>query len=107
MLASEQAPVISGTVAWFLSAFFATSYVASLYMFRAGRSIYRQQRIETGPNAANARAYNEEGRNSPTVIKARLSSVAISTFISCGIMLAVITKAGSWNVSQLSAFRLT
>ncbi|CAG8697597.1 3265_t:CDS:2, partial [Acaulospora colombiana] len=107
MLTREQAPVISGTTAWLISAFFATSYVASLYMFRAGRLAFRQKKVEAGPNAAGARAHNEEGRDSPTVIKARLSSVAISTLVSCGIMLALITKAGSWNFGDLEAIHQT
>ncbi|PVF99797.1 Abi-domain-containing protein [Serendipita vermifera] len=107
MLTREQAPVISGTTAWLISAFFATSYVASLYMFRAGRLGFRQQKVEAGPNASGARAYNEEGRNNPTVIKARLFSVAISTLFSCGIMLAVITKAGSWNFGDSEAIHQT
>jgi prenyl protein peptidase len=82
-----------------LSAFFAASYVCSLYIFPAGRLRFNNERVEVGRNAERARALNERWRNDPATIQARLSGVALSTVFSCLIVYAVVTKTGSWKVS--------
>jgi prenyl protein peptidase len=94
--------IITPSTAWLLSAFFATSYVGSLYIFPAGRLRFNNERVEVGRNAERARTLNERWRNDPATIRARLSGVALSTVLSCFVIYAVVTKTGSWKVSHLS-----
>ncbi|CCA73790.1 related to CAAX prenyl protease 2 [Serendipita indica DSM 11827] len=100
-------PILSSTSGWLLSGFFATSYVASLYMFRAGRLVFTAQQTEVGPNASRARAENERWRNDPSTIRARILSVSISTAVSCGVVYAVVTKAGSWQWGDKESIQQT
>ncbi|KAG8835883.1 hypothetical protein FRC17_000433 [Serendipita sp. 399] len=74
-------PPLSPAKAWLLSGYFAISYVASLYTFRAGRLVFTAQQTEVGPNAERARALNERWRNDPATIKARLLGVSLSTVL--------------------------
>lgn len=91
---------ISSTTAWLLSAFFATSYVASLYVLPGGRLVFLAQQVEVGPNADRARLENEKWRSDPSTIKARLTGVSLATLSSLLIVYVVVTQAGSWNVSS-------
>jgi prenyl protein peptidase len=91
---------IPSTTAWLLSAFFAVSYVASVYALPGARLVYKTQQVETGPDAARARAQNELSRNDPSVIKSRLIGVSLATLSAISVVYAVVTKAGSWDVSS-------
>ena len=95
----NSAPLLSPTSGWLLSGYFATSYVASLYMLRAGRLVFTAQQTEVGPAASRARAENERWRNDPSTIRARIIGVSISTVVSCGVVYAVVTNTGSWQAS--------
>jgi len=97
----EYPTILSPTAAWLLSAFFAVSYVGSLYIFPAGRLKFNGERVEVGRNAERARALNERWRNDPATIRARLSGVALSTILSCCVVHAVVTKSASWTVSSI------
>jgi prenyl protein peptidase len=97
---------ITPSAAWLLSAFFAASYVGSLYIFPAGRLKFNNERVEVGRNAERARTLNERWRNDPATIRARLSGVALSTVLSCFVIYAVVTKIGSWKVGYLSFLSL-
>ncbi|KIM23733.1 hypothetical protein M408DRAFT_77114 [Serendipita vermifera MAFF 305830] len=89
---------LSSYTAWILSAFFASSYVGSLYIFPAGRLKFNAERVEVGRDAERARSLNERWRNDPATIQARLAGVTLSTVLSCLVIFAVVTKLGSWKV---------
>jgi len=80
---ASQFPKSSTWTAVGLGASFAFSYVASLYMFKAGRLVFTARAVEVGPGAERARLQNERWRSDPSVIQARLASVSLSTLASC------------------------
>lgn len=92
--------MLSPSIAWTLSSFFAISYVTSVYIFPAGRLVFTAQQVEVGPQAERARQANERWRNDPATIRARLSGVALSTIGSCLAVFSVVTLMGSWAVSE-------
>lgn len=98
MEADNHPALLSPLTAWLISAFFASSYVGSLYLFPAGRLKFNPERVETGHNTERARALNERWRNDPATIQARLSGVALSTLLSCLVVFTLVTKLGSWKV---------
>ncbi|KAG8844032.1 hypothetical protein FRC20_003639 [Serendipita sp. 405] len=98
---------LSPAKAWLLSGYFAVSYVASLYTFRAGRLIFTAQQTEVGPNAERARASNERWRNDPATIRARLMGVSLSTVVSCLVFYGVVVTSGSWKWSEVEPLQKT
>lgn len=91
---------ISPTRAWILSALFAVSYVAFLYVLPSGRLVFTKRQVEVGPNADRARASNERWRNDPSVIRARLTGVLMATLFSVFMVHLVVAKTGELKVSQ-------
>src|SRR5258706_1389048 len=73
-----------------LGASFSFSYVASLYMFKAGRLVFTGRAVEVGPGAERARLQNERWRSDPSVIQARLASVSLSTLASCAAVFVIL-----------------
>jgi prenyl protein peptidase len=86
----SQFPQVSTWTAVGLGGGFAFSYVALLYIFKAGRLVFAARAVEVGPGAERARLQNERWRNDPSVIRARLASVSLSTLASCGAVFAVL-----------------
>lgn len=85
-----QFPQVSKWTAVALGGSFAFSYVASLYMFKAGRLVFTARAVEVGPGAERARLENERWRSDPSVIRARLASVSLSTLASCGAVFMIL-----------------
>lgn len=85
---------LSPGIAWLLSAFIATSYVASVYTFRAGRPDYSIQQATNGP----AKIANEAWRNNPDTIRARLFGVTINTVLSCALVFMTVWYTGNPKV---------
>lgn len=52
-------------------------------MFKAGRLVFTARAVEVGPGAERARLENERWRSDPSVIRARLAGVSLSTLASC------------------------
>jgi hypothetical protein len=83
-------PQVSKWAAFGLGGGFAFSYIASLYIFKAGRLVFTARAVEVGPGAERARTENERWRNDPSVIRARLAGVSLSTLASCGAVFAIL-----------------
>ena len=86
----SQFPQVSKWTAVGLGGMFAFSYVASLYMFKAGRLVFTARAVEVGTGAERARLENERWRSDPSVIRARLASVSLSTLASCGAVFVML-----------------
>ena len=87
---ASQFPQLSTWTAVGLGGSFAFSYVASLYMFKAGRLVFTARAVEVGPGAERARLENERWRSDPSVIQARLTSVSLSTLASCATVFVIL-----------------
>ena len=59
-------------------------------MFKAGRLVFTARAVEVGPGAERARLENERWRSDPSVIRARLASVSLSTLASCGAVWVIL-----------------
>ncbi|KAG8987590.1 hypothetical protein FRB93_004462 [Tulasnella sp. JGI-2019a] len=72
-----------------LCAFFTLSYVASIYLSRAGRLAFHAPPVHVRDGEERVRVANERWRNDPQVIRARLIAVTLSTLAS-GLVLGVM-----------------
>lgn len=73
-------PPLSTRAAHVLAAFFAISYVGSLYISKNARLSFRSNSVD---GQARRRSSDERGRDDPDVIKARMLAVCVSTLLSC------------------------
>jgi len=86
-------PPISLTTAHCLAAFFAFSYVGSLYIFKNARLSFSKKTIsDITAGAERRKEHNERWRDDPDVIRARLTVVSISTVLSCGVVFGLVNK---------------
>jgi hypothetical protein len=73
-------PPLSTKAAHILAAFFAVSYVASLYISKNARISFAPKATHLGTGQLPHKAWS---RDDPDIIKARMLAVSISTVLSC------------------------
>ena len=81
---------ISTSTSTALAAFFTFSYVGSLYLAKAGRLSFKAPPVDVPQGEERVRVANEQWRNDPQVIRARLTAAVISTLLSCLVVLYVV-----------------
>jgi prenyl protein peptidase len=88
LLSIQSIPTIS---AHMLTLSFAVSYVGSLYISKNARLSFASRPPAPARNGeARQKVVNERWRDDPDVIKARLASVSLATFVCCVGVLAVV-----------------
>lgn len=100
----DSGPLLSPTTAFLLCGFFTLSYVVSLYLASAGRLVFRAPPVNVPNGQERVRLANEQWRNDPSVIKARLRAVTISTLLSMLTVGFVVIQTAKGSMSTVSAY---
>lgn len=87
-------PILSPSAAVAAAILVASSYVGSLYLFKSSRLVFARPRTDGLRDAhERQRVPGEQWRNDPTVIRARLSAVSLSTASCCGLVFVLVLRA--------------
>ncbi|KAH9933023.1 uncharacterized protein B0H18DRAFT_871007 [Fomitopsis serialis] len=90
-------PPISLSTAHSLAAFFAGSYVGSLYLSKNARLSFKQGSIKLKQGQQRTKEQEERWRDDPAVIRARLAAASLSTLASCATMVGLVWKLLRWT----------